>query len=86
MLITQYTEKWILIHNASLRNGTGRFSETWFTVRHRRYYSSVSFGLLRAVYETDVWKFLKLLAPELFFLILAHPVYVNVNNTGTKSL
>jgi hypothetical protein len=25
-----------------------------------------------------------LLAPELFFLILAHPVYKNVNNTGTK--
>jgi len=27
---------------------------------------------------------IKLLAPELFFLDLAHPVYINVNNTGTK--
>jgi len=27
-----------------------------------------------------------LLAPELFFFILAHPVYKNVNNTGTKDV
>ena len=26
------------------------------------------------------------LAPGLFFLILAHPVYKNVNNTGTKQV
>jgi len=35
---------------------TRNFSQSWLTARNRRSYHRVSFSLLRAINETDVWK------------------------------